>query len=81
MCRISKTPSEKKQPLQWYLDRVGKRIKRINGNPKCREKHCVEAQTTGLIVHSKDFAEYLHVMQEHRNYRYGDMGITVLNPA
>lgn len=81
MCRISKASDASKLPLEWYLARVGKRIKRINGNPKCKEQHCIDARTTGLIVHSKLFAEYLHVMQERRNYRYGDMEITILNPA
>jgi hypothetical protein len=79
MCRLTKPTAHEKQTLAWFLERVGKRIKRLNGNRKCVKEHCIEARTSGLVVHSKVFAEYLWEVQEYQHYRYGDMDIVIIS--
>lgn len=66
-------------PIEWYYDRIGKRIKRISGSFGGRNVIDDAAKTTGLIVHNKDFAEYLHILQEEQKFRYDDMDVEVLN--
>lgn len=79
MPKSKKIPGTK-HPLQWYIDRIGKRIKRVHGcGVKCKHESCKESRTTGLIVHNKLFAEYLFVMQEEQKYRYDDMELQVIN--
>lgn len=62
-----------KHDLQWYYDRIGKRIKRINGCNGCKHELCKESRSTGLIVHNQDWADHLYYLQENEDYRYTDM--------
>lgn len=78
MCKVKKNAPGVIQSLTWFYDRVGKDIIRVNGNKKCKRQPCIEARSTGLRVHSRDFAEYLFEVQEYMHYRYDD--IEVLEP-
>jgi len=56
--------------LQWFLDRIGKRIYRRGG--ACRCEHCQKVLKEGLIVRDRQHANYLFDCQNKIPVRYSD---------
>lgn len=67
-----------KHPLPWYLERVGKRIKRAEGNIRPRDSRWKRDKGDGIFIHNKVFAEYLFELQEEQGYRYEEFNITTI---
>jgi len=54
--------------LQWFINRIGKKIYRDSDNCECST--CKEVVKNGLIIHDKNHAEYLHMVHsEGIDYR------------
>ncbi len=56
--------------LQWFLDRIGKRIYRENN--RCTCSICVDVFNNGLIVDDKFHASYLFDCQHEQGLIYVD---------
>lgn len=55
---------------QWFIDRIGERIYRHNNICKCEV--CMDVFKNGLIIHSKDMAQYLYDCQNQMGLIYSD---------
>ena len=60
----------KPHDLQWFKDRIGKRVYRENN--KCRCKICVEVFEIGLIINDEIHAHYLLDCQNELGLIYTD---------
>ena len=61
-----------KHKLQWFLNRIGKRVLRSKGG-KCRCEMCKDSLTVGLVISNKAHAEYLFLNQNELGAVYGEM--------
>ena len=63
---------KKRHNLQWFIDRISKRVYR-QGNPlDCPCEFCKEAHEKGFIIADKFHAQYLYDMQEELALIYFD---------
>lgn len=69
MEQISKQ-MESIKDLQWFKDRIGKRVYRKNNVCKC--PICLDAFENGLIIKDEDHAYYLRDIQNELGLTYQD---------
>lgn len=59
-----------KHDLQWFIDRIGKKIYRDKGTCDC--KICANVEANGLIIDDKLHAQYLYDCQNELKVKYYD---------
>ena len=59
-----------KHKVQWFIDRIGKRINRTKA--KCPCETCKNVYEVGLVVQDKYHAHYLHDCQNELDLYYYD---------
>jgi len=57
-----------KYSLDWFIDRIGKRIYRKETSCKCDT--CREVYENGIVVHDDDHAYHLELVQHELNIDY-----------
>jgi len=48
-------------PLQWFLDRIGKKLYRDKSTCTCT--HCADVEANGLVIGDEQHARYLYETQ------------------
>ena len=61
---------DKSKDLQWFIDRIGKRIYRLTDTKCCR--HCQRVFKDGLVIDDLMHAKYLYICQGELELVYGD---------
>lgn len=70
--KLNLMKEKKRHNLQWFIDRISKRVYR-QGNPlDCPCEFCKEAHEKGFIIADKFHAQYLYDMQEELALIYFD---------
>jgi hypothetical protein len=54
--------------LQWFIDRIGKRVYRDKNICTC--EHCINVFKHGVIISDKEHAQYLFDIQNETGIRY-----------
>jgi len=62
--------TKKPKPLEWFLDRIGKRIYRHDVTCDCTL--CKDVTKNGIVVRGKHHAEYLYIVQNDIFINYND---------
>ena len=63
----------KAHPLEWFIERVGKKIARLTDTKCCPS--CQDVLKNGLIVHDEQHARYLEECQNEMGLEYSDVKV------
>jgi hypothetical protein len=62
-----------RKELQWYKDRIGKKVFRVKNICQC--DYCLKYSREGMIIHNELHANYLYEVQNDTNHNYQDTPI------
>ena len=63
----------KRHTERWFLNRIGKRLRRTGGTCSCND--CYSVRERGIYIHDTQHAKYLKLCQDEMGLKYQDWSV------